>query len=152
VAYDDISLYLAFECNVDDVKSLAAGKLRPDDSDIYEGEVVEVLLNCKADPENYWHLTVNPANSRWDGIRGSPVLNLIWTSATGRGDRKWTVEIALPFASLGIATPAGNNWRVNLCRESAPRKDGEREFSAWNSVKSGFLDSDCLGVWFFGEQ
>jgi hypothetical protein len=47
------------------------------------------------------------------------------------GEKTWTVEIAIPFAALGIEPPvAGDIWRIDLCR--VRRVEGSpHEYSAF---------------------
>lgn len=148
--YDATCLYLSFECGDDKAKDLSADKFTKDDSGVFDKDVVEVFFNSGKDPERYYHLAVNPANNQWDGIAGSFAPNLKWQSGVTRGDRQWNVEIATPFASLTLDAPAGKRWRANSARETAERP--EREFSAWNSVRSGFLEPGSFGDWVFAKK
>jgi len=150
--YNQNHLYLSFECDADDLKQTLPTRAKQDNAAIFDGEAVEVVFGLEGDPQNFWHIALNPANSRWDGIRANAIPNLDWTGATKQGARQWTAEIAIPFVSLGIDAPRGTRWRVNLCRSTPLNKDGERELSAWNNVPSGFLDPDYFGVWIFENQ
>ena len=48
------------------------------------------------------------------------------------GDKRWTGEIAIPFADLGRKAPVdGEEWRVNFCRNYS--SDGQRQSSDWTT-------------------
>lgn len=131
--WDETALYVAFTCE-DDLVWARPG--RADDDPIYEDEVVELFLDPSGSGRGYVELEVSPANVRFDarfaGWREDLAGARTWSSGAKtavqvdgeltRGDeparaaRGWTVEIALPWKSLGLAPTGGERWRVNLYR------------------------------------
>jgi len=150
LTYDATALYLAFECSEDRIGEMKATALPHDSVRVYAGNTVEVFLNFADDHKRFWHLTVNPANSRWDGIAAQASANLAWDSAVVRADGRWTAEMAIPFASLGIRDPVGRKCRANLTRSRVIRRI--REHSTWNAVAKGFLEPWNFGTLKFAEK
>ena len=131
-----------------------------DDPGIYSDDCVEFFFSTGAeDPLEYWHLTVNPLNARWDALTTNRTqmdvaAGFAWESATGSGEGTWAVEIRIPFRLLrppGSAepltgAPVGATWRVNLTRQDKPGNEN----SSWSPVERGFLDNPSeFGRWYF---
>ena len=150
LAYDATALYLGVECSEDRMDEMKAKALPHDSMRIYAGNTVEVFLNFTDGHERFWHLTVNPANSRWDGIGAQESEDPAWDSAAVKADGKWTVEMTMPFSSLGIGDPAGRSCRANLARARAVGRT--REHSTWNAVGKGFLEPWNFGTFTFAEK
>lgn len=145
--YDRTALYLAFECTGPGTGRTTAPGLKRDDMRIFAGNAVEAFFTPTGKPNRYWHLVVDSANNRWDGLGSDPAPDLAWESAVGKGDRQWTVELAIPFAALKVNPRTLQSWRANLGRT---QKDGRAaEHSTWNRVRTGFLEPMNFGVWRF---
>jgi Carbohydrate family 9 binding domain-like len=133
LAWDDTNLYAAFAC----VDPEPWGTLMQRDQHLWNEEVVEVFLDPDGDGHNYPELEVSPHNivvdlliphqpdqstdasiaAQWDikGLR----------TAVGKSAAGWTVEIAIPWASLAdsgvsAAPHEGDRWRVGLYRIERP--------------------------------
>jgi Carbohydrate family 9 binding domain-like len=131
--WDEAALYVAFVCEDDEVWVRPG---RRDDDPIYEDEVVEIFLDPSGAGHGYAEVEVSPANVRFDARFAAPRADLEgarrWSSgvrtaaqvdgAVTVGDeppapaRGWTVEIALPWAVLGLEPRGGERWRMNLYR------------------------------------
>ncbi len=130
VACDQRTLYLAFRC---EGQAAPRGLARPLDGPVWEDDAVEVFVQPPG--QGYYHLAVNAGGSVYDA-RCTPALdsgwNGTWTARTARAGEAWTVEIAVPLATLS-AKPAGL-WRLNLGREEADTKRA----SCWCPLLGGF--------------
>ena len=85
----------------------------------------------------------------WDA-RHTPDVDLTytpaWERAAATADGAWSVEMAIPWSSLGMAAPKpGTALRANLCRQRA----GAHELSAWSPMAEGFLEHELFGTWTF---
>ena len=130
VAWDDRNLYVAFECTDGE----PWGTMYERDSRLWEQEVVEVFLDPDGDGRDYPELEVSPHNVVVDLLipkAGAGATNAIrWDiaglrTAVAKHTAGWTVEIAIPWASLResgtSAKPAvGDKWRVGLYRIERP--------------------------------
>jgi hypothetical protein len=54
-----------------------------------------------------------------------------WAYAVAKGEEAWSVEIAIPWSSLGFEPEAGKTFAVGAFRNANP---GEREFSTWTRL------------------
>ncbi|MEA2064137.1 MAG: carbohydrate-binding family 9-like protein [Gemmatimonadota bacterium] len=166
MVWDDKFLYIAFQCEDNDVWSTLTQR----DDPLYNEEVVEVFIDADSDGETYVEYEINPLGVLFDGYilnrRGDRDLILAWESKKVRWgvqvagtlgdlsdtDTGWTVEYAIPLAEIvtGPHTPPrpGDKWRLNLYRIDRPRgkQDTPSEGSLWSPVSgSTFHDPDCFG-------
>lgn len=147
MCWDDRNLYIAFDCIDQDIW----GTYTKHDDYVFNEEVVEAFIcpTCKLD--DYFELNVTPRNVTFDGHirminREYPPMDTIpgwecegWQTAVivdgtlddrTDVDKGWTVEMAIPFASLDRKTPIpGERWRMNLFRiDLTPTP----EYQAWS--------------------
>lgn len=148
--WDDRNLYVAFECEDDEVFSRPG---RKDDDPIYEDEVVELFVDPAGARRDYAEIEVSPANvvfdARFATWRSDLAVARAWTSGArtavevhrGReGDRGWTVEMAVPLEALrGAARPPrpGDRWRMNLFRLETHNRAGVAEGQAFSPPLRG---------------
>lgn len=130
--WDDANLYVAFLAEDPNVES----PFTRDDDKLYTSNVVEIFLNPSGDSSHYVEIEVAPTNALFDAsFSGGPRqgMDLSWSSHALHAvhvdgtlndprdvDRGWTVELAIPFASLtGMPRPRparGDRWKFNLYR------------------------------------
>lgn len=146
--WDATHLYVAFACKDTDVW----GNFENRDDPIYDEEVVEIFLCPSGDLRHYFELEVSPNNVIFDAKVFNPELDrrtmLIDKEWNAEGlrtavrvsglvndrtatDLGWIVEMAIPFADLGLAGPPEPNtvWRVNFFRIE---RGAVTEFTAWS--------------------
>lgn len=150
MCWDDTYLYICFACEDPDIW----GTMFDRDDPIYEEEVVEAFIDPDSDLTCYYELQTSPHGTLFDAIIHNPTGlrrdmkgETSWTcegwlvgvqvdgTLDNRDDvdRGWTVEWAIPFASLSSApnTPPkdGDTWRINLYRiDRTPTP----EFGCWS--------------------
>jgi hypothetical protein len=125
---DDARLYVAFE--VDD--PLLVCGMEGDDAHLWEADAVELMIDPDGDGLRYFELQVSPSrlvfDTRFDSPRQpAPFGHLAWQSGLVAGvdargtvddeapDDGYTVELAIPWAPLGMSSPpGGETWRVAL--------------------------------------
>jgi hypothetical protein len=146
LAYDDKNLYVAFFCKADkwDKKDeLVSGH----DSGILVNDCVEVFLQPDRTCKKYYHFASNLLGSKIDQKRDAGVVDRAWNSnwkvKTFRAASFWTVEICIPFASLGGDAPKQNVlWGLNLCREYKPGS----QIGSWACTYGGFHKPFLFGI------
>ncbi len=130
MAWDDQNLYVAFACH----DAEPWGTMFERDSRLWEQEVVEVFLDPDGDGKNYPELEVTPHNVVVDLLIPAPRSGadtaVQWNikglrTAVGKHAGGWTVEMAIPWSSLGQggitrAPKSGDRWRVGLYRIERP--------------------------------
>jgi len=143
ITWIDDALCLGITCHDPDMEHLAIGATKPDDPNIWSGDVVEVLIETQF--HAYYQIAISPSGAITDLDREKG-LNTRWSSgvdvATHRGPNAWTIEIRLPAAGEnakdidalhGIAGKRPSEtypWFVNVCRQRL-RGNGT-ELSAWS--------------------
>lgn len=116
------------------------GKLRQHDTIIFHDNDFEVFIDPDGDAHQYYEIEVNALNTVMDLFMTKPYRNagsamLSWDvkglrtavhingtlNHPGDKDRAWTVEMAVPFRSLGSfrnkrPPEDGSTWRINFSR------------------------------------
>ncbi len=150
---DDRNIYIAFDCEEPQLDKMLFSKRQPDDSEIWQDSSVELFLNPSGDKKNYYHLLVNPAGSLTDlrCIRSGSKSegDATWNSNAKvkvlRGNKRWTVEIVLPFSEMsGFKSdifPA--NFNRNRVLDASK---GYVKLYTWSPfLKYGFHDIENFG-------
>jgi len=144
--YDDSLLYIGYECReprIDNLKLTPVGR----DGNVYHSDEIEFFLNTDPDSDRkVMQFMASPlANAFYDARRGfiedplhpdynnweKTTWNPDWTYAfhVDREAKTWSIEMAMPFASLDIAPPQpGTVWTCNFARA---RRAGAEELSSW---------------------
>jgi hypothetical protein len=151
--WDDLNLYVAFEVEDRDLFTTFTTHDQP----LYEQEVVELYLDPDGDGRTYHELQVSPANVTFDVYYPEcrEEMDLRWESGmvtavrpdgtlnrSDDEDRGWTVELAIPLASLKNAPrlppQPGDRWRGNLYRLDKRGKAHKQNMgSSWSPTFIG---------------
>lgn len=107
------------------------------DADIFSDECIEIFLQPTA--ERYYHLAINSIGTLYDAQNSGEPWDGDCEVAAVRGDRAYTIELAITFASMGAA-PQGV-WRVNFARE----RTAVRELSTWSGLTGAFHQPGAFG-------
>jgi len=140
VLHDADSLYFAFECTEDKPDGIAT-IIEESDGPTYLDDCVEVFVAPGPEPSRYYHFVVNAAGVLRDELAQDADWDSGATAAAARTDDGWSAEIAVPLADLEIGADAGDEWRLNLCREERPHG----EVSSWAPCQDGFHEPDRFG-------
>jgi len=165
VMYDDKNLYVAYECGEPEIDAIRASK-KARDGDIWNLDCVELFLDPAASRARYQHFIAAPAEGAFlDGRVGfitdplDPFVNRLdtrwnpdWKYAfkIDTAGKKWTLEMCIPFASLGVEPPRpGTVWLGNFGREryADGGKGRNPDLSLWspNPLGTGFCEPICFG-------
>ncbi len=141
--YDDTNLYLGVKCAESKMPGLVAN-IRVHDGRVWHDDCVEFFVDASHDHSTYHQFIVNSAATRYDAFKFDSAWTVPWRAATSRDDRAWYLEVALPFASLGVGTPEpGQVWGFNLDRER--RAGGGTQLYNWADVKGVFHSPTLFG-------
>lgn len=144
VAYDRLHLYIAFDCQEDRMDLLRIrhkNALGP----VWEDDCVEVFIQPDLLGQwfYYFHPVVNALGVGWDDYG----QHQRWRCAADRREKGWTVEMSIPFATIGTQPPKrGDCWGINFTRSERPHN----EYSTWSPVRGGFHDPERFGRIVFG--
>ncbi len=132
IGYDSNALYVTLECSSTDAPYSQADTRR--DGDIAATDHVEVYLDPSGRCECYYRFVVNRAGGVYDAYVMDKTYDAVWSAAVSERPGSWTVELRIPFTSIGICStnPPSAVWAANFCRGYISPSGAEDEFSAWS--------------------
>jgi len=153
--YDNAFLYVAFECDDDDIHT----PYKKRDDPLYKSEAVEIFIDADGDQDEYVELQAAPNDALFDAaFKGGPRKNFDTSynadyeakakldgtfNDNSDQDKGWVSEWRIRIDSLKdipAAPKAGTTWKANLFRLDRKRRGQKRvgnEASAWSSPYSG---------------
>ncbi len=129
LATDGKSLLIAVLCKDDKTDAIKC-KITERDGNVWTDECVELFLNPEMDRENYIHIAVNPDGVFYDARAGDSSWDRQVKIKTHRQSDAWSVEIAIPLASLDLTPLTGRRWGINLGRQNHVAQ----EISSWANI------------------
>jgi len=138
-------LYVAAACETEDIRRLVALRTRRD-SDVFNDDSFEVLLDPVEPSGRVFRFVINSLGTRMDEVipfdgRGVGESRPFWLGRARQGkfpaEQRWTAEIAVDLASLGLGPKNKGRWRVNFIRHT---RGYTRSDSAWSPPR----------IWRFG--
>lgn len=133
VCHDGRALYIAVECHEDKPKAIRCER-REGDTELWRDDCVEVWVRVGQEQTEFDQYIVNAAGAKV-AVRariGHPLtrVDVPWQAAAQIGRRAWTVEMGIPFATLGIQEPAsGVLIQLKIGRERYA--GGRQELWTW---------------------
>ncbi len=129
ITYDEDNLYVAFVCadNPDDIRATMCQR------DQFNGDdAVGLMIDTYGEATWAYQFYVNPYGIQrdlmWTNVQGEDSgFDLIWHSAAEITETGYTVEMAIPFASMRFPSNDVQNWKIDFRRDH-PR-DSYREYS-----------------------
>ena len=118
---------------------LVATEMRRDSTTMFQGnDVISFIFDTFYDRRNGVMFSVNPIGGRSDTqVTGERQFNQdwnpVWDVKTGRFDRGWTIEAAIPFKSLRYRPGSAQVWGFNAMRT----KRSKNEMSILSKVPLG---------------
>jgi hypothetical protein len=110
---------------------------------VFHGETVEIFLDPNHDHAHYYQIAVSAAGSVYDSYRTDPIWSADVVARTRLSKDSWTMEVAVPWADLGIKPVAGKVVGLNICRD---RYLGHaRVWSNWSQTEGNFHDPIRFG-------
>ena len=159
---DDVNLYVAFRCEAlvlaprnNRLDAFKRQAKENDGSRIFKDDFVAVLLDTDGNPQTFFDLFVN-ANGAVNDARCEPPdhwggRDVNWNSGAKSASQTeggfWTIEMAIPFASIGGAPKANATWHVCLGRTN----QAQSETSAWVPLATGFHNPDDFAAMRFAD-
>jgi hypothetical protein len=123
LSYDDDTLYVAMECFDPKPAEIAAAMPARDQHRLCDS--IEVFTAARAGSQTLAHWIVDSRGTVLDAraakdVDGPVVYTAKWDSsahtAVSRGTDRWTVELAIPRADMGIRLEPDATARILLCR------------------------------------
>jgi hypothetical protein len=125
IFFDDEHVYVSARCWTDHPERIVASEMRRDNPMIFQGnDNFAFMFDTFHDRRNSILFNTNPAGGRMDtevtneGQAVSQDWNPVWRLKAGRFEGGWTVETAIPFASLRYPSGREQIWGFNARRVS----------------------------------
>jgi hypothetical protein len=153
MCYDNKNLYIACEFAEPNVDKIRA-KSKNHDEAVWDDDGIEIFISPQHYPEHYAQLVINTEGIMFDGWKEvdatfNKYKDFKIKSVTGKGENGFTMEVAIPWAELGIKAPEpGTSMRANVIRN---RTTGEtREIFAMSpTLKQSNHDTTYFGTLIF---
>jgi hypothetical protein len=142
LAYDATNLYVAARCTETNLAGLVTQTTQRD-GHCWEDDSVEIFVATDPKRQTYYQFIVTAAGVMFDGKLFDSQWNGEWTAAAGRESDGWTLEIALPWKTLGLEVPAPDSrLGLELVRT---RIQNNREMLQWAPAPDGNHSTDMFG-------
>ncbi len=139
IVHDNSFLYIAAVLDEPAINQLKA-TVKKRDGKVFHDDSLEIFIDANHDRASYKHFVINSLGTVYDAERrqGGHVGTGKWNSpgirtATSKLDKKWLLEVAIPFVDLGIS---GNIWGINIARER--QAGGKLQLSTFVPLNGGF--------------
>jgi len=116
-----------------------------DGSIFFNSDTIEVFIATAPVVGEYYHLAADHTRTMYDERRPGEGSNWNgeWQVAVSKGDSVWSLEMRIPFATLGAQAPqAGDIWRANVCRAFGQQ---ENQLSCWARIYGSFHNPTFWG-------
>lgn len=144
--YDDRALYVGMTIPYDSKPALR-GMQRPRDGAAWSDDAVEILLDPGPSGKDFHQIVVNYLGSLYDAKNNDTTWTADLQARTYVGDRGWTAEVAIVFASLGGAPKAGDRWGANFGSDAL---FAGPELSSWANTGGQYAEPSRFGTLVFG--
>jgi len=145
--WDDDALYIGMTCFaavLDPVYqrlSDFAARATEHDGPVWRDDSVEVFLAGPDTPEAYLQFALNALGTQYEGKQMDGKWDAPWQVQCATDTGRWTAELAIPWATLGLDPAAGEALWANFCRTNV----AVGEHTSWSPVTSSFHDRDEFG-------
>jgi len=132
VLYDDVNIYIAFECLEPEPERIV-GMERKYDQSLHEEDAVEIRFDTFGDHRSAYVFAVNTLGTRYDArtgifdFRDDDTWGCDWAAACTVAEDRWFAEIAIPIGNIFFERKDGMIWGANFRR----RERGMQESSYW---------------------
>jgi len=132
IGYTAEALYLGVVVTSKSVKPRMT--VRDHDGPVYSDDSTELFVSPQPGGADYYQFVANALGAQYEGLRMDKGWNGVWEVAAARGQGKWALEIAIPFATLGVQPATGKVLGFNLCRNDA---SAGGEWQTWSHLPAG---------------
>jgi len=114
VGYTNEALFLGVVCRTRGGKPKVT--VRKHGGPVYTDDSIEAFLGVEPGGKEYYQFVANAVAARYEGRGMDGSWDGEWRAAATREKGRWTLEIAIPFASIGVEPVPGKVLGFNLCR------------------------------------
>ncbi len=138
ILHDARCLYFGIVCDEPLMKDLTPVPQARDARGVFHGETIELFIDPKHDHAQYYQIAVNAAGSVYDSHRTDASWSGDVVAKTQLGKDRWTLEVAIPWADLGVKPAPGKVVGFNVCRDRY--LGNARAWSNWSQTDGNFHD------------
>jgi hypothetical protein len=126
--FDDRNIYFVARCWDGNPERIISNDQRRDSSGVVGGDHVGFILDTFYDRRNGVIINIGAGGGRRDGlVTDETQFNVDWNgifdSATGRFEKGWTAEVAVPFKTLRYTPGPEQVWSFNVHRGHTRRNE-----------------------------
>ncbi|MBC7541566.1 MAG: family 10 glycosylhydrolase [Candidatus Sericytochromatia bacterium] len=144
VGFDPSTLFVRVEAEEFAMAAIKAGERQRDNrSRFADDDRFDLLLQAPGGAE--YTFSVNLNNQQFDAKGRDANWSASWTSNVTKQNTGWTLEMAVPFAAMGVM-PERGAWKANLCRY---RKQEQRPLACWAAPLGESPVPARFGTWQF---
>jgi hypothetical protein len=119
--FDDANIYVSARCWDSHPERMIGNEMRRDHQSLSRNENFGVMFDTFHDRRNSFMFHVNLLGGLTDALavderNVNKDWNTVWNARTGRFEKGWTVEMAIPFKSLRFRSGHEQVWGVNFRR------------------------------------
>jgi Carbohydrate family 9 binding domain-like len=141
VLSDEENIYLAIKCLEPNISKLQA-KIDSDGSkNVWKDDAVEIFFSPVTPDRVLSQFVVSAGGGRWMNF-GDRYKE--WDAKVSKTSDSWTLEVKIPFKTLGWKTAAksGDMVKFNVCRQ----RKAAKKYSCWSPVRANFHDQSNYGL------
>lgn len=143
---DQEHLFVAFLCEESQMAALQATQTIRDGTFEFDDHV-SIYLDTYHDGQGYYRFSTNPLGTQQDESTRDDQYNAIWSAAVYRGEKLWSVELALPFSILKKPDQEKQEWGINLLRKHKRTEEESVAFYAGtNSTNPRYFPPVSLSI------
>jgi hypothetical protein len=143
VIYTDSDLMLGIHFDEPNMEKLTPVGQPRDSMSVFHGETVEIFVDPDHDQREYFQFAINAAESIYDSQKTDPTWSADVRASVEMYDDHWTMEVALPWADLGVSPEPGMLVGLNVCRDRY--LGANKQWSNWARTSGGFHDPERFG-------
>ncbi len=146
-SYDQKNLYLYFRCYEPNRDGMVIDANERDGS-VFTDDAVEIFFDTNLDRKTYFQVVFNPAAVAYDSLGFDKTWNGLFIAKAGREAKAWTLEVAVPWATLEMEPPTpGQRIGFEVVRFRA--QSGER--TMWSPTYGGNHVPEQFGTLILGK-
>jgi hypothetical protein len=146
--WDADNLYLGLRCFAEVLNPVLqrqnefVAKITEHDGKVFHDDSVEMFFAAADAPQDYMQFVSNALGARYEGKGMDGGWDAPWEAAGSTSEEGyWTLEVAIPWTSLGIDPSAGMTILGNAYRNNK----AQDEYSMWSPVTFSFHAPDEFG-------
>ncbi len=144
------AVYFGFICFEPKMESLVVEDVGRDGR-LWWNDNVEIFIGVDRSSERYFHFIIDAKGRQYDGVCRSSGWNGKWKSVSFRGNDRWTLEVEIPFETLGNVPKKGEIWKINYMRGRVGKGVKDDSWaSQWSPCAGDYHRPEKFGNLYFG--